>query len=118
MTWRPRWRNPTITDRSRSRPVWAERAMKNFGLSGLTAANPRQGAQFDQRAAGAVLAPSPAAMRMFALAGAVWTAGGIATGGAVPLRGAGLGWPDRPGGTPGQPGAPRAAGGARCPLAG
>src|SRR5262249_60230056 len=96
MTWRPRWRNPTITDRSRSRPVWAERAMKNFGLSGLTAANPRQGAQFDQRAAGAVRAPSPAAMRMFALAGAVCAAGGVATRGAGRLGGGGAGPPDGP----------------------
>src|SRR5215475_5005906 len=96
MTWRPRWRNPTITDRSRSRPVWAEIAMKNFGLSGLTAANPRQGAQFDQRAAAAVLDPSPAAMRMFALSGVICTAGIIATGAAVRLSESGLGCPDWP----------------------
>src|SRR5215831_9915496 len=96
MTWRPRWRNPTITDRSRSRPVWAERAMKNFGLSGLTAANPRQGAQFDQRAVAAVLDPSPDAMRRFALAGVICTAGIIATGAAVRLSASGLGCPDWP----------------------
>src|SRR5215468_12024597 len=96
MTWRPHWRNPTITDRSRSRPVWAERAMKNFGLSCLTAANPRQGAQFDERAAAAVLDPSPAAMRGIALAGVICTAGIIATGAAVRLSASGLGCPDWP----------------------
>src|SRR5215831_7044541 len=96
MSWRPRWRNPTITDRSRSRPVWAERAMKNFGLSCLTAANPRQGAQFDQRAAAAVLDPSPTAMRRLALAGVISTAVIIATGAAVRLSESGLGCPDWP----------------------
>src|SRR5499427_270779 len=96
MSWRPRWRNPTITDRSRSRPVWAERAMKNFGLSCLTAANPRQGAQFDQRAAPAVLDPSPTAMRRLALAGVISTAVIIATGAAVRLSESGLGCPDWP----------------------
>src|SRR5262249_16782954 len=96
MTWRPRWRNPTITDRSRLRPGWAEREMKNFGLSGRTAANPRQGAQFGQRAAAAVLDPSPDAMRRIALAGVVCTAGVIATGAAVRLSESGLGCPDWP----------------------
>src|SRR5215467_4286352 len=96
MSWRPRWRNPTITDRSRSRPVWAERAMKNFGLSCLTTANPRQGAQFDQRAAAAVLDPSPTAMRRLALAGVISTAVIIATGAAVRLSESGLGCPDWP----------------------
>src|SRR5262249_56364428 len=111
MSWRPRWRNPTITDRSRSRPVWAERAMKNFGLSCLTAANPRQGAQFDQRAAAAVLDPSPAAMRRLALAGVISTAVIIATGAAVRLSESGLGCPDWPEGTRSRPVPPHPAGG-------
>src|SRR5262249_51272949 len=48
------------------------------------------------RAAAAVLDPSPAAMRMFALAGVVCTAGVIATGAAVRLSASGLGCPDWP----------------------
>ena len=70
--------------------------MKNFGLSCLTAANPRQGAQFDQRAAAAVLDPSPTAMRRLALAGVISTAVIIATGAAVRLSESGLGCPDWP----------------------
>jgi heme a synthase len=48
------------------------------------------------RAAAAVLEPSPAAMRMFALAGVICTAGIIATGAAVRLSESGLGCPDWP----------------------
>jgi heme a synthase len=48
------------------------------------------------RAAGAVLDPSPAAMRMLALAGVISTAGIIATGAAVRLSESGLGCPDWP----------------------
>jgi heme a synthase len=49
-----------------------------------------------RRAAGAVLDPSPAAMRIIALAGVVCTAGIIATGAAVRLSESGLGCPDWP----------------------
>jgi heme a synthase len=48
------------------------------------------------RAAAAVLDPSPAAMRSFALAGVICTAGIIATGAAVRLSESGLGCPDWP----------------------
>jgi cytochrome c oxidase assembly protein subunit 15 len=48
------------------------------------------------RAAAAVLDPSPAAMRGFALAGVICTAGIIATGAAVRLSESGLGCPDWP----------------------
>jgi cytochrome c oxidase assembly protein subunit 15 len=48
------------------------------------------------RAAAAVLDPSPAAMRAFALAGVICTAGIIATGAAVRLSESGLGCPDWP----------------------
>jgi len=49
-----------------------------------------------RRAAGAVLDPSPAAMRVLALAGVICTAGIIATGAAVRLSESGLGCPDWP----------------------
>ena len=45
---------------------------------------------------GALLSPTPAAMRRFALAGVVTTAGIIATGAAVRLSASGLGCPDWP----------------------
>jgi heme a synthase len=48
------------------------------------------------RWAGALLSPTPAAMRRFALAGVVTTAGIIATGAAVRLSASGLGCPDWP----------------------
>ena len=48
------------------------------------------------RAAAAVLDPSPATMRGFALAGVICTAGIIATGAAVRLSESGLGCPDWP----------------------
>jgi cytochrome c oxidase assembly protein subunit 15 len=48
------------------------------------------------RAVAAVLDPSPDAMRMFALAGVICTAGIIATGAAVRLSESGLGCPDWP----------------------
>jgi cytochrome c oxidase assembly protein subunit 15 len=49
-----------------------------------------------RRAIQAVLDPSPAAMRAFALAGVICTAGIIATGAAVRLSESGLGCPDWP----------------------
>jgi cytochrome c oxidase assembly protein subunit 15 len=49
-----------------------------------------------RRAVGAVLDPSPAAMRGIALAGVICTAGIIATGAAVRLSESGLGCPDWP----------------------
>src|SRR5256885_1361287 len=49
-----------------------------------------------RRAVGAVLNPSPAAMRGLALAGVICTAGVIATGAAVRLSESGLGCPDWP----------------------
>jgi heme a synthase len=49
-----------------------------------------------RRAVGAVLNPSPAAMRGIALAGVICTAGIIATGAAVRLSESGLGCPDWP----------------------
>jgi heme a synthase len=49
-----------------------------------------------RRAAAAVLDPSPAEMRAFALAGVICTAGIIATGAAVRLSASGLGCPDWP----------------------
>jgi cytochrome c oxidase assembly protein subunit 15 len=49
-----------------------------------------------RRWAGALLDPTPAAMRRFALAGVITTAGIIATGAAVRLSKSGLGCPDWP----------------------
>ena len=59
--------------------------------------SPASGASaLTRRAVGAVLDPSPADMRAFALAGVICTAGIIATGAAVRLSESGLGCPDWP----------------------